>query len=81
MFDTERSGYIAVEQFRKVPIRAPAPQLTPCQAMLAYGEPISASAVDDMVAAADTNRDGFIHYEVFVDMVFQAAPANILLDL
>ena len=85
MFDTERTGYIAADVFRKVLLRISPFNVRSAshshQTMTSYGEAISKAAVEDMIETADTNRDGFIHYEALVDMVFQAATAAFPSDL
>jgi Ca2+-binding EF-hand superfamily protein len=49
--------------------------------MLDYGKEIDEQEVEEMIQMADSNRDGFINYRGFVDMVTNATKAKAFLNL
>ena len=54
-FDKDGSGYITAAELR--------------EAMTHVGQRLSVSAFDEMIGAADTNEDGKIQYEEFVEQM------------
>ena len=49
--------------------------------MLDYGKTISPEEVEEMIQMADSNRDGFINYRAFVEMVASSTKAAPFLNL
>jgi len=67
IFDLDRNGLIAVDDFRKI--------------MAELGDKLPPAEIEEMIRMCDTDGDGKIQYENFVHMV-QNAPQNLgLLDL
>ena len=72
MFDSDGSGFIDAEELRQVIIimmMIMTMMMMMVQVMVNLGEKLSEDEVEMMIKEADTNGDGLVNYEEFINMM------------
>ena len=74
VFDSDGSGFIDAEELRQViiimmMIKTMMIIITMAQVMVNLGEKLSEDEVEMMIKEADTNGDGLVNYEEFINMM------------